>query len=231
MSDYLFPPSPPASVAVAGSTQRFPVRRIYCAGQNYVAHALEMGGDPSKQELFFFDKPADAVVADGARLPMPPATDHLSPEIELAVAIGEGGSGSAIAKETALAHVFGYAAAFDLTRRDMQARLKKMGVAYDLAKAFDRSCPVGAIRPAAEIGHPRKGRIWLAVNGEVRQDSNIDDLIYDVPTIIAGLSAMVELKPGDLILTGTPAGVSRVVKGDRVEGGIEGVGTVTITVL
>jgi fumarylpyruvate hydrolase len=228
MTDYLFSPPQPSSAAIAGSARRFPVRRIYCAGQNYVAHALEMGGDPDKQELFFFDKPADAVMPDGSEIPVPLATEHLSPEIEFTIAIGTGGSN--IPKEAALDHIFGYAAALDLTRRDMQMKLKKMGLAFDLAKAFDRSCPVGDIHPTEETGHPASARIWLAVNGEIRQDSNIDDLIYDVPTVIAKLSAMVELAPGDLILTGTPAGVSRVVTGDKIEGGIDGVGTVSITV-
>jgi fumarylpyruvate hydrolase len=228
MNEFLFPPPAPSSVAITGETRRFPVRRIFCVGQNYAAHAREMGKDPSREEPCFFTKPADAVVASGATIPYPPRTADLHHEIELVVALARGGAD--IARETALAHVFGYAAGIDLTRRDLQSEARKAGRPWDLAKGFDHSAPLGAIAPTARIGHPRAGRISLAVNGAVRQDADMSEMIWSVAEIIAILSQFVRLEPGDLIFTGTPAGVGPIVPGDRIAGEIAGVGVVEITI-
>ncbi|MCC7425267.1 MAG: fumarylacetoacetate hydrolase family protein [Alphaproteobacteria bacterium] len=231
MAALMFPATPPVTLAVAGSDARIPVHRVYCAGQNYVAHAREMGGDPDKQELFFFDKPADSVVPvpnGGCAVPYPIGTEALSQEIELVLVIGK--EGENIAEAQALDHIFGYAAAIDLTRRDIQSRLKKMSLAYDMAKAFDNCAPVAEIQPAARIGHPSRGRIWIAVNGKILQDSDISDLIYSVPRIVAKLSSYVRLRPGDVVYTGTPSGIGVIKRGDVLEGGVDGVGTIKITI-
>ncbi|MBY6240953.1 fumarylacetoacetate hydrolase family protein [Methylosinus sp. Sm6] len=227
MSEFVFPPPTPPCVAIAGAARRFPVRRIFCVGQNYAAHAREMGKDP-REEPCFFTKPADAVVASGATLPYPPRTHDLHHEIELVAALARGGAD--IAKEAALEHVFGYAAGIDLTRRDLQSQARKAGRPWDLAKGFDQSAPLGAIAPAARIGHPRAGRIRLAVNGATRQDADLSEMIWSTAEIIAILSQFVRLEPGDLIFTGTPAGVGPIVPGDHVAGEIEGVGAVEIAV-
>ncbi|ATQ68575.1 MULTISPECIES: fumarylacetoacetate hydrolase family protein [Methylosinus] len=228
MSEFVFPPQAQPSIAIAGETRRFPVRRIFCVGQNYAAHAREMGKDPSREEPCFFTKPADAVVASGATLPYPPRTADLHHEIELVAALAQGGAD--IAKEAALDHVLGYAAGIDLTRRDLQSEARKAGRPWDLSKGFDHSAPLGAIAPAARIGHPRAGRIRLAVNGTVRQDADLSEMIWSVAEIIAILSQFVRLEPGDLIFTGTPAGVGPIVPGDHVAGDIEGVGAVEIAI-
>jgi fumarylpyruvate hydrolase len=225
--DFLFPPLT-ASVAVVGETRRFPVRRIFCVGQNYAAHAREMGGDPTREAPCFFTKPADAVVANGATIPYPPKTVDLHHEIELVAAIGRGGAD--IAKEAALDHVFGYAAGIDLTRRDLQSAARMVGRPWDLSKGFDHSAPLGAIAPTATIGHAVKGRIRLAVNGATRQDADLSEMIWSVAEIIAILSQYVRLEPGDLVFTGTPAGVGPIGAGDRVRGEIEGVGAVEIAI-
>ncbi len=217
MSDYAFPPLSVPSVPVAGSDRRFPVHRIYCVGLNYADHVREMGNDP--QPPIFFAKPADALVANGAPIPYPPRTANFHHEIELVVAIARGGRN--IGEGPALEHVFGYAAGNDLTRRDLQHEAKQRGEPWDAAKGFDASAPVAAIRPAAQ-GHPSRGRIWLAVNGTLRQESDLAHMLCDVPHVIAELSTLFELKGGDLIFTGTPAGVGPVKPGDRLEGGIEG---------
>ena len=215
-----------ATVAVAGGG-RFPVRRIYCVGRNYAAHAREMGSDPDREPPFFFTKPADAVVDDGRTLPFPLATADLHHEIELVVAIGEGGT--AISIDDALAHVYGYAVGLDMTRRDLQQEAKDMRRPWDAGKAFDQSAPISEIQPASVIGHPDRGRIWLEVNGELRQESDLTHLIWNVSETIAELSNLFELGPGDLIYSGTPAGVAAVGPGDRLSGGIEGVGSLEIT--
>lgn len=212
------------SVEIAGSDHRFPVRRIFCVGKNYADHAREMGGDPEREPPFFFSKPADAVVAGTADIAMPPRTANLHHEIELVVAIGKGGAN--IALDDAAASVFGYAVGNDLTRRDLQADAKAGARPWDMAKGFDRSAILSPIRPAADIGHPSAARIWLSVNGATRQDGDIADMIWPVADIIAELSTYVELRPGDLIYTGTPAGVARIAPGDLVEGGIDGIGTI-----
>ena len=224
----VFPPSPRPVAAVAGTDALFPVRRIFCVGQNYAAHAREMGSDPSRTEPVFFTKPGDAVVTGGDGVPYPPMTTNLHYEIEMVVAMGSGGAD--IAEADALSHVFGYAAGIDLTRRDLQAAAKKAGAPWDMAKGFDRSAPIGTIAPAGAIGHPAAGGIRLAVNGALRQNSDLSDMIWSVAAIIARLSQFVELQAGDLIFTGTPEGVGPVQRGDRLEGSIDGIGSVCVTV-
>lgn len=227
MPDYVIDPPAPSVVPVADGGF-FPVRRIFCVGRNYAEHAREMGHDPSREPPFFFTKPADALVISGAETPYPPATKDVHHEIELVVAIGREATG--IAADAALEHVWGYAAGIDLTRRDLQAEAKKLGRPWDMAKGFDCSAPIGDLAPASRIGHPGNARITLAVNGTTRQDSDIADMIWSVPEAIAYLSTLVTLMPGDLIFTGTPAGVSAIVRGDRLEGEIQGVGTVGTTI-
>ncbi len=228
MTGFVLPPPPQPSVAVAGENDRFPVRRIFCVGRNYAAHAREMGKDPNREPPFFFMKPADAVVDSGAEIPYPPETTDLHHEIELVVAIGIGGTN--IPAERALDHVFGYAAGIDLTRRDLQAQAKEAGRPWDWSKGFDHSAPCGTIHPVAETGHPGKGRIWLAVDGVVRQDGDLAELIWPVADVISICSRSMMLKPGDLIFTGTPAGVGAVEPGTTLSGGVDGVGTVTVTI-
>jgi fumarylpyruvate hydrolase len=219
MTDFAIPPPATPSVAVEGTDRRFPVHRIYCIGLNYADHIREFGRDPHGSPPVFFMKPADAVVANGAAIPYPSATRNFHYEIELVVAIGRGGR--ELAPERALGHVFGYAAGNDLTRRDLQKAAKDRGEPWDTAKGFDHSAPLGAIRPAS-LGHFSRGRIWLSVNGTMRQQSDIGEMVWDVPHIIAELSKLYELAPGDLVFTGTPSGVGPLAPGDRVEGGIEG---------
>lgn len=222
MSDHVIAAPRPATVPVQGGGS-FPVRRIFCVGRNYAEHTREMGGDPTREQPFYFTKPSDAVVTEGADMPYPPATSDLHHEMELVVAIGTGGKD--IDEADALKHVWGYAAGLDMTRRDLQAAAKKTGKPWDMAKGFDFSAPIGMLVKAEGID-PGKGRIELKVNGAVRQSSDLSKMIWSVPEIIANLSRLVTLAPGDLIMTGTPEGVAAVVKGDVLEGTIEGVGTV-----
>jgi fumarylpyruvate hydrolase len=217
-------PAPVLPVVPVQDGGLFPVRRIYCIGRNYGEHVREMGGDPTKDEPVMFDKPADSVVIKGADTPYPPMSRDLHHEIELVVAIGTGGAG--IAAEAALGHVYGYAAGIDMTARDLQAIAKKEGRPWDMAKGFDHSAVIGEIAPASRIGHPASGAISLSVNGEVRQNSDLSKMIWNVPAIIATLSRYIALKPGDLIMTGTPDGVAAIVRGDSLKGEIAGVGTV-----
>ena len=229
-ADYVVPAPATPSLPVAGSgsgTGRFPVRRIYCVGRNYAEHAREMGHDPDREPPFFFSKPADAIVASGSTIAFPSMTSDLHHEIELVVAIGDQADG--IAQERALEAVFGYGVGLDMTRRDLQAQAKKLGRPWDLAKGFDESAPCSAIAPAAVIGHPSQGSIHLSVNGELRQDGDLAQQIWKVPEKIAYLSQFVRLAPGDLIMTGTPAGVTKVNPGDLLEGSIEGVGEVSVS--
>ena len=223
MSAHVVPAPALVTVPVAGGGL-FPVRRIFCVGRNYAEHVREMGGDPTREEPFFFTKPADAVVTGGADAPYPPATQDLHHEMELVVAIGAGGRD--IAEVEALAHVFGYAAGLDMTRRDLQAAAKKAGRPWDMAKGFDHSAPIGEIAPAASIGHPAAGLIELRVNGAMRQSSDLAKMIWSIPETIAYLSRLVTLAPGDLIFTGTPEGVAATVRGDVLEGSVAGVGAV-----
>ena len=228
MTDFAFTPSSLPSVAITGSAQRFPVHRIYCVGRNYADHAREMGTDPKTEPPVFFTKPPDAVTANGAAVPFPPRTSNFHHEIELVVAIGRGGGD--IPASHAREHVFGYAVGIDLTRRDLQLSARKRGEPWDVGKAFDHSAPIGAIRPAAQ-GHVDGGRIWLQVNQEMRQQADLASMIWSVPEIVAELSGLFQLQPGDLIYTGTPAGVGPLRPGDRIEGGIEGLEGLRITIV
>ena len=222
MADFLFEPHAPVTIPIARGGL-FAVRRVYCVGRNYAEHVVEMGND-TREPPFFFGKPADAVVVGGADMPYPSQTADLHHEIELVVAIGK--DGSDIAPADALAHVYGYAVGLDMTRRDLQGLAKKAGRPWDMAKGFDHSAPIGTIEPAASIGHPDQGAITLSVNGVERQRGDLADQIWNVPDTIAYLSQFVALKAGDIIMTGTPAGVGAVVRGDVLEGVITGVGTV-----
>lgn len=192
-------------------------------GRNYADHAREMGGDPQSEPPFFFTKPADAIVASGSDVSYPPRTENLHHEVELVVAIGAAGAN--IITNEALGHVFGYAVGNDLTRRDLQNDAKAAGRPWDMAKGFDQSACISRIQLAGTIGHPNRGRIWLSVNGSIRQDDNLSSLIWSIPDVIAELSTFVRLEPGDLIFSGTPAGVGPLVRGDRIEAGIDGVGS------
>jgi fumarylpyruvate hydrolase len=222
-------PAPPLpTVAVAGTQARFPVRRIVCVGRNYAAHAREMGRDPDREPPFFFLKPADTVVDDGATVPYPPETENFQYEIELVVAIGKAGAG--IPSERAIDHVWGYGVGIDLTRRDLQLAARAQGRPWDWGKGFDLSAPVAPLHPVSEVGHPSAGRIWLAVDGQVKQDSDIAKLIWPVPDIISIASRSMELRPGDLIMTGTPEGVGPVRRGEVMTGGIDGLGEIRIAV-
>ena len=214
---FVVPAVPRPTVAVAGSNRVFPVRRIFCVGRNYAEHSREMGATDLKAPPFFFTKPAEAVVASGGVVPFPARTQDLHHEIELVVAVGAG------------REVFGYAAGIDLTRRDVQASMKKEGKPWDTAKGFEHSAPISTIAPAAAIGHPARGRIWLEVNGQLRQDGDIADMIWRVPEILAELATWFELQAGDLVFTGTPAGVGPLLPGDRVRAGVDGVGTLEVT--
>jgi fumarylpyruvate hydrolase len=224
---YAIQPPVVATVPVQGTDAEFPVARIFCVGRNYADHAIEMGHDPDREPPFFFMKPGDSVVPTDSTLPFPSVTQDLHHEIELVVALGRGGAD--IGSHDALSHVYGYAVGLDMTRRDLQAQAKKAGRPWDMAKGFDRSAPMSPIRPAAEIGHPEKGSIWLRVNGEPRQAGDLDQQIWKVPETIAYLSTLVELRPGDMVMTGTPAGVGRVEPGDRLEGHIDGVGDLRVS--
>lgn len=221
-SQWVFPPLPVPAVAVTGTTGLFPVHRIYCVGRNYPDHVREMGGDPVREPPLFFSKPADAVCPSGCDVPYPGRSSNLHHEIELVVAIGRGGRDIAVGD--ALDHVYGYAVGNDLTRRDLQAEARKRGAPWDTAKGFDASAPITPLRRADEAGHVAEGRIWLEVNGVLRQDGNLAAMIWSVPEVIAELSAYYRLAPGDLIFTGTPAGVGPLLPGDRVRGGVDGVG-------
>jgi fumarylpyruvate hydrolase len=223
---YAIAPPPVTTVAVAGTDSVFPVARVFCVGRNYAEHSIEMGHDPDREPPFFFMKPADAVVPAGT-LPFPTHTKDLHHEVELVVALAEGGRD--IPVERALDHVFGYAVGLDMTRRDLQAEAKKMGRPWDMAKGFDQSAPTGQIRAVEDVGHPAKGAVWLRINGEQRQEGDLDQQIWKVPETISFLSTLVALRPGDLIMTGTPKGVGRVEPGDRLEGHIDGVGDLSVS--
>lgn len=228
MTDYIFPPAKQASVAIAGAYARFPVRRIFCVGRNYAAHAREMGHDPDRDPPFFFSKPADAVVDDKATIPYPPQTQNFHFEGELVVAIGS--SGSDIAEVDALSHVWGYAIGNDLTRRDLQAAARDKGRPWDWGKGFDRSAVCGPVHTVSEVGHVLSGEIKTRINGDLKQDADLAELIWSVPEVISILSSSIELRPGDLIYTGTPAGVGPMVKGDVCVISIEGLGSITTTI-
>ena len=221
---YVFEPAPQASLAVAGSESRFPVRRVFCVGRNYGAHAREMGHDPDREPPFFFTKPADAVFDMPGNLPYPPETSDLHHEIELVVALGSGGSN--IEKANAAQHIYGYAIGLDMTRRDLQAAAKKLGRPWDWGKAFDFSAPCGPVYPIAQTGTIDTGKIWLDVNGNRRQTGDIADLIWSVRAVIQIISRSMELKAGDTIMTGTPAGVGPVKHNDIITAGIDMLGRI-----
>jgi fumarylpyruvate hydrolase len=225
---FVLPAPAVSSVPVVGSSARFPVRRIWCVGRNYAAHAREMGKDPDKEPPFFFMKPADAVVTDGRDPHYPPATSNYHHEIELVVAIGRGGRD--IASATALDHVWGYAVGLDMTRRDLQLAARDLGRPWDFGKGFDESAPIGPIHPVAQVGHLATGAITLDVNGTERQRADLADMIWNVPDTIAYLSGFARLEPGDLIFTGTPAGVGAVVAGDTLRGAIAGLPDLVVKV-
>ncbi len=216
-------------VPVLGCAAAFPVRRIYCVGRNYADHAREMGMDPEREPPFFFGKPQDVVVPGGGPVHYPPATANLHHEVELVVALSKGGRDISVSQ--ALEHVYGYAVGIDLTRRDLQAKAKDKGQPWDTAKGFDESAPIASITPASTCGHLARGAIWLTVNGVEKQRGDLVDMIWSVPEVLAHISGFVALAPGDLIYTGTPAGVGALVRGDRVRCGIEGLGELAITLV
>lgn len=220
----VFPALPTVTLPVTGRPERFPVRRIFCVGRNYAEHTKEMGGDPEREAPFFFTKPADAVVESGSRIPYPPATTNLHHEGELVVAIGKGGA--MVSEEGAEAMIWGHATGNDLTRRDLQAEAKAGRRPWDMAKGFDKSAVVGAIRP----GPLPDARLRCSVNGTTRQEAKLSDMIWTPASIIAALSQMVSLSPGDLIFTGTPAGVGPLNRGDTCKVEIEGLQSASVTI-
>ncbi|HEY4163952.1 MAG TPA: fumarylacetoacetate hydrolase family protein [Dongiaceae bacterium] len=226
---FVFAPGVQPRLAVHGTAKLFPVHRIYCVGRNYADHAIEMGHDPNREPPFFFQKNPDSLVIDGKGFPYPKASKDVHHEIELVVALGNGGSD--IAADAALSHVFGYAVGLDMTRRDLQGEAKKLGRPWEVGKAFEASAPCSGIKPVSEIGHPTKGAITLDINGQRRQTGDLSQLIWSVPEVIAHLSKLFTLQPGDLIFTGTPAGVGPVQRGDKMQGAIDGIGTLEVAVV
>jgi fumarylpyruvate hydrolase len=224
----VIPAPEPVRLPVLGDSRSFPVHRIYCVGRNYAAHAVEMGHDPDKEPPFFFQKNPDNLLCGAAEMPYPPATEDLHHEVELMVALEHGGRD--IPTERALEQVYGYAVGLDMTRRDLQGEAKKLGRPWEVGKAFEQSAPCGPIVPAAEIGHPDRGRIWLDVNGARRQDGDLAQMIWKVPEMIRILSTLFTLRAGDLIMTGTPAGVGPVRPGDRLHAHVDGVGDLQIAI-
>ena len=228
MTAYLFEPAPVISAEIAGADLRFPVRRVFCVGRNYAAHVREMGFDPDREEPCYFTKSNLSVVPSGAEIPYPPGTANYHHEVELVVALGK--PGFELAVEDALSVVFGYACGLDMTRRDLQVASRQSQGPWDIGKDFENAAVLGPISPADDVGHPSSGRISLTVNGETRQDSDLGHLLWSVPEIIAHLSRIYRLEPGDLIYTGTPEGVGPVTSGDTLDGEIAGVGTVALRV-
>ncbi|MFZ5962372.1 fumarylacetoacetate hydrolase family protein [Thalassococcus sp. BH17M4-6] len=227
MSNHVVPaPDVTALPTEKGGT--FPVRRVYCIGRNFAAHAVEMGHDPDRDPPFFFQKNPDNLDPSGT-FPYPPKSQDVHHEVELLVALKSGGTG--ITVEDALKHVWGYGVALDMTRRDLQGEAKKLGRPWEIGKAFERSAPVGPLRPVSEVGHPGEGRIALSVNGTLRQEGDLNQMIWKVPEMISYLSDYFELRTGDVILAGTPAGVGAVTRGDTLEAVIDGVGTLTVNVV
>ena len=225
---FAIPPQLPVALPIAGSAEFFPVRRVYCVGRNYADHAREMGAlaqAEGREPPFFFMKPGDAVVSGDGELAVayPPLTNNLHHEVELVVALGAGGANVAV--DDAKGLIFGYTVGLDLTRRDIQAKAKEKGHPWDMGKGFDQSAVAGVIQPVAQVGHPAGGRIWLTVNGQTRQDGDLAAMGWKVADVIANLSTLVKLEAGDLIYTGTPAGVGPLVPGDRLEAGVDGVAT------
>ncbi|MCC5970323.1 MAG: fumarylacetoacetate hydrolase family protein [Pararhodobacter sp.] len=225
----VIPAPAPVTLPVDGTTARFPVRRVYCVGRNYAAHAVEMGHDPDKEPPFFFQKNPSNLLSDGQDFPYPPRTEDLHHEVELVVALAGGGRDVPVGQ--ALDLVYGYGVGLDMTRRDQQAALKKAGRPWEAGKAFEHSAPCGPLMPVAQIGHPAQGAIWLKVNGDLRQEGDVNQMLWKTAEIIAELSTLYELAPGDVIMTGTPAGVGPVRRGDVMHAHIAGVGDLMITVV
>jgi fumarylpyruvate hydrolase len=230
--NYVFEPEAQVAVPIVGTDKFFPVRRVYCVGRNYAAHAREMGFDPDREPPFFFCKPDNSIVVvpfgQVGEIHYPPGSNDYQHEIELVVAIGK--SGHDISVEGAPSHVFGYAVGLDMTRRDLQIASRDKGRPWELGKAFDESAPIAPIHRAVDIGHPSKGEIWVKLDGVDRQRSDIEKLIWSVPEVIMHLSKYFTLKPGDLIYTGTPEGVGKVARGQTLRGGISGLGELSVRV-
>lgn len=226
---YVIPALAEPVLPVDGSDDVFPVRNIYCVGRNYAEHAREMGSDPDREPPFFFMKPAAAIIGEDAEFPYPPGSENVQYEMELVACIGKGGAN--IAQADALDHIYGYAVGLDMTRRDLQIASREIKRPWEVGKAFAASAPCGRVYPASRIGHPDKGAIWLDVNGERKQSADLQDLIWNIPETIEHLSALFTLEPGDLIYTGTPAGVGPIKPGDVMHGAVEGVGEITIKVV
>jgi len=229
MTKYVFPPAPVVSIPIVDQDNQFPVHRIYCVGRNYAEHAIEMGHDPDKEPPFFFQKNPDNLLTGISEFPYPPLSNDVHHEIELVVALSKGGSNISI--EQAMGHVFGFATGLDMTRRDLQGQAKKMGRPWEIGKAFEHSAPCGPLVPIQQTGNLEQGSVTLEINGEIRQRGDLNQLIWKVPEVISYLSELFVLQPGDLIMTGTPAGVGPVNKGDRLKGSVEGVGDLKVTVV
>ena len=227
MADFVIPAPPVPAIPVSGGGA-FPVRRVYCIGRNYAAHAVEMGHDPDREPPFFFQKNPNNLDSSGT-FPYPPHSSDVHHEVELLVALKSGGTN--IPLDQALSHVFGYGVCLDMTRRDLQGEAKKMGRPWEIGKAFELSGPVGPVLPVAQVGHPDQGRVALTVNGALRQEGDLNQMIWKVPEMISYLSEYFELQAGDVIMAGTPSGVGAVVRGDVMEAVIEGVGTLTVKVV
>jgi fumarylpyruvate hydrolase len=227
-SNYVIEPTAIAALPVAGSDRQFPVHRVYCVGRNYAAHAVEMGHDPNKEPPFFFQKNPDNLDVSG-KFPYPPASSDVHHEIEMMVALKSGGTD--IALDRALDCVYGYGVALDMTRRDLQGKAKDMGRPWEVGKAFEASAPCGALVPAERIGHPTQGAVWLEVNGERKQTGDLNQMIWKVPEMISYLSGLFTLMPGDVILSGTPAGVGPINRGDVLRGHVDGVGDIEVRVV
>jgi fumarylpyruvate hydrolase len=217
-----------ATLPVRGTDGVFPVHRIYCVGRNYAAHTIEMGGDPNREEPFFFQKNPDNLVV-GGDFPYPPKSSDVHHEIEMVVALGKGGKDIPLSE--AMSCVYGYGVGLDMTRRDLQGECKKAGRPWEIGKAFEHSAPCTELVPASVTGELHKGEVWLKVNGEVRQSGNLDQMIWKIPEMISYLSGLFELKPGDLIMSGTPSGVGPVQRGDELHGHVEGVGDLHLKVV
>ena len=228
MPVYQFDPLDRPALPIKGTDKLFPVHRIYCVGRNYADHAIEMGHDPDKEPPFFFQKNPDNLLVGKPEFPYPPLSSDVHHEIELVAALHRGGSN--IPRENAMQHVFGYAVGLDMTRRDLQGQAKKMGRPWDVGKGFEHSAPCSELVMASQCGHPDQGAITLEVNGEIRQQGNLNQMIWKTAEMIATLSTLFELQPGDLVMTGTPAGVGPVQIGDQLRGCIEGIGSLEVRV-
>ena len=227
-SGFVIPAPEQATLSIAGSTKTFPVHRVYCVGRNYAAHAVEMGHDPDKEPPFFFQKNPDNLIPDATEFPYPKISKDVHHEMELLVALKSGGDD--IPVEKALDCVYGYGLSLDMTRRDMQGEMKKLGRPWEIGKAFEMSAPAGPVMPVEQVGHPDTGEIWLKVNDEIRQSGDLNQMIWKTAEMIAILSTLFTLRPGDVILTGTPSGVGPVERGDKMHGYIAGVGELHVVV-